>query len=136
MATSSVKPRWTYWAVAGLALIWNVMGCMNYLGQTSAETIADLPAAYQAVVADRPIWATAGFAIAVFGGALGAVLMVLRLRLAMAFFAISCLGAVVELVHVASVTQAPNILAATGMSVVIAALLAWYTRRSKVLARS
>ena len=37
-----------------------------------------MPEAYRAIVENRPAWATAAFAIAVFGGAFGCLLLLLR----------------------------------------------------------
>jgi hypothetical protein len=70
--------HWSFWAIGAAALIWNVLGCMNFFSQMNAEAVAGMPESYRAIVESRPAWATGAFAIAVFGGALGGLLLLLR----------------------------------------------------------
>jgi hypothetical protein len=70
--------HWSFWIISAGALIWNGMGVMNFIMQMSPETLAGYPEPARVLVAGRPTWATGGFAIAVFGGALGCVLLLLR----------------------------------------------------------
>tara|TARA_B100000768_G_scaffold74048_1_gene70822 strand:+ start:558 stop:803 length:246 start_codon:yes stop_codon:yes gene_type:complete len=76
------KPQSGYWVIAVLGLIWNVMGCWNYISQTSRRVIANMPKAYQVVVNSRPALVTAAFCIGVFGGTLGCVLMIIQRAIA------------------------------------------------------
>ena len=52
-----------------------------------------------AIIEGRPTWATGGFAIAVFGGALGCLLLLLRKSAAYYLFIASLLGVVVTMLH-------------------------------------
>jgi hypothetical protein len=61
-----------------LGLIWNALGCYNFILQMDPGALAASPDAYQVVIASRSGWVTAAFLIAIFGGALGCVLMLLR----------------------------------------------------------
>ena len=65
------KPSIMFWVISLLGLLWNVLGCFNFIMQSDPGAVADLPLAYQLVIASRPGWVTAAFFIAVFGGALG-----------------------------------------------------------------
>ena len=65
------KMHWSYWAIAAFALIWNVLGSVNYIMQMNPDIVATLPETHQAIINGRPGWATGGFAIGVFGGAFG-----------------------------------------------------------------
>ena len=65
------KPHFSFWIFAAVGLLWNLMGCLNYIMQANADVVAQMPELYQAIIAARPAWATAAFAIAVFGGAAG-----------------------------------------------------------------
>ena len=77
---STNKPPVWFWIVSVVALIWNGMGVMAYLGQAymSDDALAALPEAEQALYANVPAWATAAFAIAVWGGLLGCLALLLR----------------------------------------------------------
>jgi hypothetical protein len=81
--TQEKAPTW-FMVVAIIALIWNAMGVMAYLAQVymTPEAIALLPEAEQALYANIPAWYTAAFATAVFAGALGCLLLVVKKKLA------------------------------------------------------
>lgn len=72
------KPSIMFWVIVLLGLLWNALGCFNFIMQSILGAVADLPLAYKLVIASRPGWVTVAFFIAVFGGALGCVLMLLR----------------------------------------------------------
>ena len=89
---------WHFWAVTAVALLWNGFGALDYtmtqlrnpawIGQIPPETLATIEAA--------PIWATAAWALGVWGSFAGAVLMVLRSRHAVTAFMISLIAAAVS----------------------------------------
>ena len=96
---SPVKLHWSFWVVCIFGLVWNAGGAVNYLMQTNMEFVSSMPATHQAIIVGRPIWATGGFAIGVFGGALGCILLLLRWRSSIIFFLISLIGIIVTMVH-------------------------------------
>ncbi|MDC1201958.1 hypothetical protein N8082_05710 [Planktomarina temperata] len=65
------KPSRVFWAIGLLGLIWNALGCFNFILQMDPDALADFPPAYRAVIAHRPGWVTAAFSVAVFGGGIG-----------------------------------------------------------------
>jgi hypothetical protein len=69
------KPGSLFWVISGLALVWNLIGVINYLGQVliTDEILKSLPKEQQLMYQDVPSWVTAAFAVAVFSGTLGAV---------------------------------------------------------------
>jgi len=79
--TATNKPKTAFWIIAVIALIWNLMGVMAYLGQAymTDETKALLPEAEKALYNNVPIWVTAAFAIAVFGGVLASIALLVSL---------------------------------------------------------
>ena len=83
---------------AGLALLWNLLGCAAFVSdlRLTADDIAALPAAQQALYAARPAWAVAATATAVFGGAAGCVGLLLARRWAVPLLALSLLGIVAQ----------------------------------------
>ena len=61
------KAHWSFWLIGVLGLLWNVGGSANFLMQMNPEMVAEMPATHRAMIDSRPIWATAGFALTVFG---------------------------------------------------------------------
>lgn len=90
-------PKW-YMPVTVLALLWNLIGCAAYLSDVmmTPEAVAQLPADQQALYAARPTWAVAAYAIAVWGGALGSLGLVLKKRWASPLLMASVAGLVVQ----------------------------------------
>jgi len=90
-------PKW-YLPVAILALIWNLLGCMAYLLDVmmTPEDIAKLTQAQQELYASRTWWSVSATAIAVWGGALGSLGLILRKRWARPLLIASLLGLVVQ----------------------------------------
>jgi hypothetical protein len=84
--------------VAALALLWNLLGCFAFFSDLrfSPEDLAKLPEAQQALYAARPGWAVAATAMAVFGGALGSMGLLLRKKWAFFVFLLSLLGILVQ----------------------------------------
>lgn len=94
---STTAPKW-FLPVSLLALLWNLMGCMAYLSDVmlTAEDVAKLDAAQQAVYAARPAWAVAATAVAVWGGAAGSLGLILRRRWATPLLILSLLAVIVQ----------------------------------------
>lgn len=90
-------PGW-FKVVAVLALLWNVLGCVAFFAdlRLSPEEVAQLPDAQQALYAARPAWAVAATGLAVFGGVLGCLGLLLRRTWAVAVLALSLLGIAVQ----------------------------------------
>lgn len=90
-------PAW-FKFVAVLALLWNLLGCIAFFSdlRLSPEDLAKLPEAQQALYAARPGWAVAATAMAVFGGALGSIGLLLRKKWALPVFVLSLLGIIVQ----------------------------------------
>ena len=45
------KPSRVFWAIGLFGLIWNALGCFNFILQMDPWALADSPAAYQVVIA-------------------------------------------------------------------------------------
>jgi hypothetical protein len=97
----SHKPPLWFWIASVLLLLWNIVGVMAYVQEATMSTAAlqAMPAAQRALLESRPTWATAAFALAVFGGAAGCLLLLLRTRLAIAVLILSFLGVVAQMTH-------------------------------------
>ena len=129
--------RWSFWTVGAVALIWNVMGIMNFFMQMNAGTLAAMPELQRAIIEGRPAWATAAFAIAVFGGALGCLLLLLRKSAAYFLFVASLLGVILQMIPYLGIAGSTinyggfEISMIILMPLVVAAFLIWYSRRAK-----
>ena len=117
------KPHLSFWIFAIAGLIWNLMGSMNYIMQTNPETVAQMPDVYQMIINGRPSWATAGFAIAVFGGSVGCILLLLRKNVAVPVFMLSLAGIVLTVIHA---TMLVGMVPSSVLSVLVGGALLWY----------
>lgn len=89
-----VKPPMWFWIVGVLALIWNLFGAMQYILQAymPPQEFESMPEAHQKLLEAQPAWYTAAFAIAVFAGSLGCLVLLLRKKWAHTLLIISLLG--------------------------------------------
>ena len=95
------KPTPLYWLISIVALSWNFMGIIAYLGQAyiSDDALKMLPEENQLYFSNVPAWVTAAFAVAVFGGFLGAIGIIIRKKWAYFLFVISFLALVAQHVY-------------------------------------
>ena len=95
------KPTPLYWLISIVALFWNFMGIVAYLGQAyiSDDALKMLPEENQLYFSNVPAWVTAAFAVAVFGGFLGAIGLIIRKKWAYFLFVISFLALVGQHVY-------------------------------------
>ena len=93
-------PIW-FTIVSVLLLVWNFLGVMAYISQVTMapDALAALPDDQRQILENTPVWATAAFAIAVNGGALGCLLLVVKSKLAGWFLQLSLAGVLVQLFH-------------------------------------
>lgn len=95
------KPTPLYWLISIVAIFWNFMGIIAYLGQAyiSDDALKMLPEENQLYFSNVPAWVTAAFAVAVFGGFLGAIGLIIRKKWAYFLFVISFLALVAQHVY-------------------------------------
>jgi hypothetical protein len=126
--------HWSFWVIGGVALVWNVMGCANFLAQMSPEVLDSFSETARALVVGRPAWVTGAFAISQFGGALGCLLLLLRKSAAFHLFIASGLGVVATVIHTLRLADSTIELGGaeiTGyilMPLAVAAFLVWYSK--------
>jgi hypothetical protein len=121
----------SFWIIAAVALIWNALGVINYFVQINADTLAVYREAERAIIEGRPAWASGAFAIAVFGGALGGLLLLLRKSAAYYLFVASLLGVIMTMTHTLGVGSdfgLGEILGIILMPLVVATFLVWYSK--------
>jgi hypothetical protein len=125
-----VGVHWSFWVIGAVGLIFNLIGCMNFVSQMNAENVASMPDVYRAIVESRPAWGTGAFAVAVFGGSLGCLLLLLRKSVAVYLFIVALVGAVVAQIPFLGMADFP-IAAWIGWlsQLVVGAFLIWYSKR-------
>lgn len=135
MAENSNKPNALFWVIGAIALIWNGFGVLSYIGQAylTEETKATLTEAQLELIENRPAWATAAFAIAVFAGALGALVLLLRKKAAFYLFVLSFIGVVVQMINDVFMSgttgnYGPGEISMVILIPVIGVFLIWYTK--------
>jgi hypothetical protein len=138
-ATVDETPRasapWWHWVVSVVALLWNGYGGYDYwMSKTQGDAYYRSQGATDAQIAfmhGYPMWMQVVYAIGIWGGVLGAVLLLIRSRYAVHSLAASLAAFVVSLIYTYFLSDGGKIQGQTGviMQCVILAsciLFAWY----------
>lgn len=131
MTTIRKKPTTFFWIIGVLALIWNLMGVAAYLFRAfvTDEMIAALPEEQQAeFLVEYPAWYTALFALAVFGGFLGCVLLLAKKKISFYFFIISGVCAIIQQGYLLATVDVPSVVMPI-MIIVFCIFLIWYAKK-------
>jgi hypothetical protein len=128
------------WIVGILALIWNGIGCYDYVMTRMRDThyLESMmpgtdPNEVLAYIDSFPVWAQSGWAFGVWGGLIGAILLLMRSRYAVWAFVLSLDGAVLGLGYQIANPGGPAAMhegagaAMPYIIIAIAAFLAWYS---------
>lgn len=134
----SVKPPLWFWALSAAMLLWNGLGAMAYVADATitADALNALPEAERALRASRPAWATAAFAVAVFGGAVGCLLLLVRSRWALPALVLSLLGVTVQMTHAFLIANSYEVYGPVGLIMpalvlMFSLFLVWFARRAR-----
>ena len=131
------KPNAFFWIIGILALLWNIMGVVAYLGQAymTDEVLNKLPEADLEWYNNVPAWVTAAFAIAVFAGFIACIGLLLRKKWAVSLFVLSFIGVLVQQIYNFFIQDFVEL---TGQRlympiivVIIAGFLMWYSKGLK-----
>lgn len=138
MTTTATKRSVGYWIVAVFALVWNLIGVAMWYLQVSMtpEQLAAMPEAQRQVYEGTPGWINIVFAVAVFGGVLGALGLLMKKRWACTMFALSLIALLVQMIGAYVVTPAwaaygPVGLVMPVVLLLIALFLLWYANKAK-----
>ena len=137
--TAETKTPVHLWVVGGLSLLWNGLGCLDYLMTETANRtyLARMPTDQIAYMHALPAWLTGMWAIGVWGGLAGSILLLMRSRYSVTLFALSFIGAVIGLGYQVFLTTMPISMRAGLMGimpwviVIIAGFLLWYSWTEK-----
>lgn len=115
MSKATAAPK-HLWIVGILTLLWNLMGAYDYL-MTQTKNAAYM-AKFDQVQLDYfygfPTWVEAFWAIAVWGGVLGCILLLMRKALAVKVFLISFLSMVITAVYNFGLSNGWEVMGPTG----------------------
>lgn len=125
----------SFWIISGIALAWNLMGVAAYLMHVMMppEALAEMGEAERALYTTAPSWVTGAYAVAVFGGALGCVALLLRKRWATPVFVVSLVGVLAQMGYTLLVQNTIDVM---GIGIIvmplviiaIAIYLVWFSR--------
>jgi uncharacterized membrane protein len=135
--SDNAVPR-SFWAISVPALLWNLLGVAAYVQQVrlTEDALMALPEAERMLYTDIPVWATSAFALAVNGGALGCLLLILRKDWAFPVLIISLLGVIVQMYHSFFIANSIEVYGPGGMIMPIMVLgisifLVWYAMHAR-----
>lgn len=133
---STMRPYW-FGVAAAVGLVWNLFGIMQFLptinGTVGSFMANGLTKEQAELYVNLPVWMTLAFAVGVFGGTLGSVLLLLRHSAAQHVFLLSLLAYIV--LYIGDITE--GVFAVFGLKqvailtivVAIALALLWLSRK-------
>jgi len=144
-AQSKSDAPWHLWVVGIVGVLWNGYGCYDYvMTVTGGEEYLrsyGMPEEAIAYYAAMPAWMTGVWAIGVWGGLLGAVLLLLRMKWALHVFVVSLAAFVLSLIYTYALADGASIMPAIGYvmnAVVLTGCLffvwyAWFATKRGIL---
>lgn len=101
MNATSIQPSLNFNLICSLALVWNFIGVVAYLGQTfmGQKTLLSLSKSEQYYFSNMPAWVTAVFATAVFSGVIGSIAMLFKKKIATLLYSISLVSLLAQQVY-------------------------------------
>ena len=110
--THRARTPWHLWLVGIAALLWSAMGALDYvMTQTRNESyMSNFTPEQLQFFYSFPSWLVAAWAIAVWGGVLGSIWLLMRKSLAVWFYFVSLVCMVITAIH--------NYVFANGMEVI------------------
>jgi hypothetical protein len=132
--TTAPGTPWHLWVVGIVGGLWNAMGVVSFmLTQMKVEAVMrQFPPQQRAYFESFPLWAIACWAITVFGGVIGCLLLLLKKRLALPVLLASLIGSIgvnlggLFLLGGLQVMRDTGGLGLTALPVFVGAVLAYY----------
>jgi hypothetical protein len=133
MSTERIKAPIWFWFFSVVAILWNLMGVSQFIMQITIteEALKALPSDQQAMYTDYPMWANIAFAVAVFGGTLGSILLMMKKKLAKLILTISLIAIAMQMSYYLIAMKpmdvyGPGALLMPILVIVFAVSLVWY----------
>ena len=134
-----MRTPWHLWVVGGLSLIWHAGGAFDYLMShlRPAFYMDMMPPGVADYLDSYPQWATAAWAVGVWGAVLGSLLILLRSRLAVPVLWLAMAGFLVNTAHnhlisdikLDAITGTGAILFSLAVFAILALVLAYASRQ-------
>lgn len=121
-------PRW-FTPVVVIALLWNLLGVAAIV----ADILGAMAAGKEAAASARPLWSVVASLVAVVGGTLGCLALLLRRRFATWLLVASLAGVILQdagLVIAARGAANPAAIVLQGLVFAVAVALVWLVRRA------
>ncbi|TCM17860.1 hypothetical protein EDF56_105204 [Novosphingobium sp. PhB165] len=144
--TGSTQARapWHFWVIGVAATLWSAMACLDYWKTVTRDMnwLAAVPPDMMDWLDATPTWAMAGWAMGVGCALAGSLLLLMRSRWAVAFFALSLVGLAVNQVYLLvsdapAAIRSPSGIALRVVIWIVGLALLWYAvqmRGRRVLA--
>jgi len=134
--TTTPERPWHLWLIGTIGGLWGSIGVLSFmLTQMNVEAVmSQFPPQQREYFESFPLWAVAFWAIGVFGGVIGCLLLLVKNRLAFHVLLASVIGAIVSnlgglfLLGGMEVMRETGGLGFTVFPIVVAAFLAYYAR--------
>lgn len=110
--TQRIQAPWHLWVIGALALLWNAMGALDYfLSQSKNEAYMEMFTPEQLeFFYNFPSWSIAMWPIAVWGGALGCIFLLLRNKLAVCVFLVSLICMALNTIYIYAFTNGMEVM--------------------------
>lgn len=133
----SSRPTW-FTGVVFLAIAWNLIGVLQFFAHITItpEQLMEMPLAQQELIKAMPAWVNAAFAVAVFSGLLGSILLMMKKAIAFHLFLVSMLAVLIQNYYSLFIGNAIQVMGSSAMAfpiiiILIAALLIWFSLKAK-----
>jgi FtsH-binding integral membrane protein len=137
--TTTTKPATSFWIIAVVALLWNLMGIMAFSMDAfmTPEVLEAVPTAERELYESSPIWLKFVYGVAVFGGTLGCILLLMKKASAYRIFLVSLIAILIQMLYSILFTKSMEVYGPTALImpvlvIAIAAFLLWYAKSSQV----
>ena len=131
-------PPRSFLIIGGVALLWNLVGGAFYMMQVTMtpEALGNMPEAERALIETMPSWVTGAYAIAVWGGVVASVGLLLKKAWCVPLFLVSLIAIVLQFGYWLGFTNSIEVYGAgvffmPALVTVIGVFLVWYSRGAK-----
>ncbi|MDH5367446.1 MAG: hypothetical protein OEW67_10695 [Cyclobacteriaceae bacterium] len=132
MSTVTSKISTWFWVITVIMLLWNLVGIISFLQHITIpdEVLQNLPDNERELYENYPLWTTIAFALAVFGGFIGCIYLLLKKKFAKPILIISLIAVVMQMYHSIFIAKAmdvygPGAAVMPIMVILIALFLVW-----------
>lgn len=113
MSSNQTNQKMATWflVVAIVLTLWDLMGVISFFQHItiSDEALQAMPQNERELYGSYPMWTTVAFAVAVFGGFLGSILLLLKKKLAKPVFIVSLIAVIVQMFHSLFIARAMDV---------------------------